>query len=640
MDINKVMSWSDRTKLLWQLTKEYAASDTHTRSWRSKMQNIAKDYLLPERTWEDRIKDRSVLNNLNIRLSVFVADDLQVKNVPMSGQLGAEIAKNCDKVFQSNFRTMNIREKYRDVIYDDWLYWVGVLAVDWYNEHSQEPIVSYIDARLCYPDPKNWQGSKMRYFGTKIKKEYWELLNDDAYDINQVNKVKLLKDEEQDKTERANNSVKQFTDVDAWDDLIDLYNHITIFREQWEEPSVYLCTLWADRTEFVRIVKIRALTDAEKADVTLIDLWVKVFRGKPLKWSWAWVSLIDDIGQYQDLLTLFTNLQTEQAKEAALWGRKYVNTLLWIDLDDVANWTGAWDIVPYTPEGNIDARSWIYEEQPRQTSPIVWNQVSRLEQLKQQADPASTSIAQWVGTPWSQTKAEIQTLQQNINQVLSYMQSNYMQSLVGLWESIYRSYAANMSSQKKKEIVVVDWQGNTDSYGFKKNQFISQWDVYILVKSKREEDAKDKQDFAQTLAFYGSISQKLDPKSTESKILDRYLMSKSGVSDLDPASIIPYTADERQAYDDLELLNNNKKVAKPEQWQDHNVFIQIYKTGLETVAREMAIIERELMISEERKTKPVEQPQQWTGGGVAAQLWASLISQDNAQWAIPSIWQV
>jgi hypothetical protein len=31
-----------------------------------------------------------------------------------------------------------------------------------------------------------------------------------------------------------------------------------------------------------------------------------------------------------------------------------------------------------------------------------------------------------------------------------------MDSLRGLWESIYRSYAANMSSQRKKNIVVVD----------------------------------------------------------------------------------------------------------------------------------------------------------------------------------------
>jgi hypothetical protein len=31
-----------------------------------------------------------------------------------------------------------------------------------------------------------------------------------------------------------------------------------------------------------------------------------------------------------------------------------------------------------------------------------------------------------------------------------------MDSLKSLWESIYKSYARNMSSQRRKEIVVVD----------------------------------------------------------------------------------------------------------------------------------------------------------------------------------------
>lgn len=638
MDINEVMSKTDQEQLLWQITKEYWAADQHTRSWRQEMENVASKYLLPKATWEDRIKDRSVLQNLNIRLSVFVADDIQVTNVPMNGQLGADIAKNCDKVFQSNFRTMDMREKYRDVIYDDWLYWVGVLAVDGWNDHTQEPILSYIDARLCYADPKNWQDNKVRYVWTKVRKDYWELLNDDAYDKQKIELVKMVVDSDQEEVERANNRVKGFDETNERDNLIDLYNHITVFREKWEEPHVYLTTLGANMSEFVRIVKIRPLTEAEKADPTKIDLGVKFFRWKPLKGSFAGVSLIDDLGQYQDLLTLFTNLQTEQAKEAALGGRKYVPTTLWVDFDDVANWTGAGEVIPYTPDGWLTAQNWIYEEQPRQISPITSNQVARLEQLKQQADPASTSLATGVGTPWSQTKAEIQTLQQNINQILWYMQSNYMASLKSLWESIYKSYARNMSSQRRKEIVVINAQGNPDNYGFKKNEFISKWDVYIVVKSKREEEAKNEKQYAQTLSFYGSISQKLDPTSTESKILDRYLIEKSN-SWIDPTALISYTPDERNAYDDLVWLNNNEDVLPPEGGQDHNAYINIYKTGLQTPARERAILARELILEEERTTRP-KAPVEQQGWGVAQQLGASMIAQDNAQGWDVSLAQV
>ena len=58
------------------------------------------------------------------------------------------------------------------------------------------------------------------------------------------------------------------------------------------------------------------------------------------------------------------------------------------------------------------------------------------------------------------------------------MASNYMESLKDLWESVYRSYAANMSAQRRKEIVVVDDAGNTDSHGLKKSEFISKGEFF------------------------------------------------------------------------------------------------------------------------------------------------------------------
>lgn len=641
MLIKDTMKPEDLRRLHGQINSEYNLADQHTQNWRREMMWVAKKYLLPKATNQDRIKDRSVLQNLNIRLSVFVPDDLQVTNVPMNGKLWEDIAKNCNKVFESCFRTMDLREKYRDAIYDDWLYWVWVIAVDGWNNHKQEPIASYVDARLCYADPKNWQGNKMRYFGTKIKKNYWELLNDESYDHAAIEKVKLMTDEDQKDVDRADASVVWFTEVENWDNLVELYNHVTVFKEQWQEPSLYLTTLWAWRSEFVRIKKIRGLTEWEKADPSEIDLGVKLFRAKPLKGSFAWVSLIDDLGQYQDLLTLFTNLQTEQAKEAALWGRKLINTQLWVDWDDIANGTWAWEVIFYTPTDvnpNITAQNGIYEEQPRQVSPIVGNQILRIEQLKQEADPASTNLATWVGSPGSQTKSEIQTLQQNINTILQYMRSNYMDSMKSFWETVYKSFDRNMSPQRKKEIAIVDSEGNSSSYGFKKNQFISSWDVYILVKSKKEQEAKNDKDFAKTLAFYGSIMQTLDPNSAEAKKLNRYLMKKSNASWLDPESIIPLTNDERQAYEDLQLLNANKKLEiAPEPGQDHNVFINIYKTWLDTVARELAIIERENMLRAEGQQPKVEAGQT---GGVAQQLWASMLAQDNAQGQEASLQQI
>jgi len=44
----------------------------------------------------------------------------------------------------------------------------------------------------------------------------------------------------------------------------------------------------------------------------------------------------------------------------------------------------------------------------------------------------------------SQTKAEIQTLQQNQNQILIWISNNYMEGQKQYWEAHYRSYVLNM----------------------------------------------------------------------------------------------------------------------------------------------------------------------------------------------------
>ncbi|MFK5884204.1 MAG: hypothetical protein QM489_07710 [Candidatus Izemoplasma sp.] len=44
------------------------------------------------------------------------------------------------------------------------------------------------------------------------------------------------------------------------------------------------------------------------------------------------------------------------------------------------------------------------------------------------------------------------------------MASNYMESLIGLWSDVMRSYAVNMSPQRKKEIVTIDDGGKVEAF--------------------------------------------------------------------------------------------------------------------------------------------------------------------------------
>ncbi len=636
MDIKEILTAEDEQLLLEKVTKEYQMADNHTSNWKNKVENVWPDYLFPEPE-QDKVKVRKIWNNLKIIKSIFLADELQIINVPVSGQLWKDISKNADKVLKANFESMDIRWKYEEVLVDDALQGVWVLAVDWWNDHDQEPIVSYIDSRLTFPDPKNWKGNEMRFFGTLLRKSIYELDSDKAYDKERVEQIRLQRSAELDKIDRSNNKIKWFTDTDVWDDLVDVYNHITVFKSSKdEEYNLYLTSWGADRTTLIRAVRMRPLTKTEQADPSKITLWISLFRSKPIKWSYAWATLEDEIGQYQDLETLFTNLSISQAIEAGMWGKTFLDDDLGIDPDDLANieWPA---VIPYksiNPSKN--AANSIILEQPRPNNPAVQNGLSLIQSLSQEASSTSNQLVQWQSQWGSQTKAEFQWLQQNLNQNLKSMQSNYMKALKRLWSDVMRSYSINMSPQRKKEIVNVDEKGNGYSYWFKKNEFVSNWEAYIVVKSKAEQEAKNEKQYAQTLSFYGSIIQLIDPKSEQAKDLARYLMEKSNAW-IDPLDIIPYWPDKRQALEDLDRLNNNEKASKPVPWQDHNVFINVYKTGEQTRARDIAIANREIMIETEKTTRP-EQPQEQKGGGwVAQQLWASMIAQDNASGLSPSI---
>lgn len=624
-----MLSQKDKQKLQAKVLQEYARADQHTRTWKEKAKQD-RERLLPFPENKNKVKVRKILNNLTIRLAVFLWDDIQVTNIPENWILWQAKAWKTDKVFQYNYTSMSIRNKYRSVLIDDAMTGVWVLAVDGWNDHKQEPIVSYIDALLTYPDPKNWQDNNMLFFGTKVRKSWYEIMNDEAYDQDALKLCKAYVDIDQKEAQRINDRQKGFNEDITWsDDQTDLYNHLTIFQtEEDDKPWVYLTTWGNWQSILVRCLKLRPLTECELADPSTIDFGVKLFRAKPLPGSYAGVSLVDDVWQYQDIETLLTNLQIRQAQYAGLWGRTYINSELGINLDDIATKTWPWDIIPFTSTNpQINAQNGIIEEQQRPINPIVQNTLWYLQALAQQADPSWNPMSQWISQSWGQTKAEIQTLQQNLNEVLSYMSSNYMSSIKSLWESIYRSYARNMSSQRKKNIVLVSDGGKTDAYWFKKNEFISDWEIYITVKSKAQEDIRQQRDFARLLSIYGSLKQGLQPWSIEDLQLDRMLISYSGVKGLEAETLKPLTSEERQAYQNLELLNQDISLkTKPQPWENHNAYIYIYKQGLDTEANRKAIEAREDAIMAEPKQQPQGQEQSW----VAQQLGASMLASDTA----------
>lgn len=632
MDIRELISASDELKLRSKVDLEFTAADNYTRAWKSEVANVKEDYLVPKPEW-DNVKVKMILNLMKMKRSVFKTDDETITNVPQNGANWAEQAWNTDKVFEANFKSMQLRMKKGKAMDDDTLMGVWAVAVDGWNDHKQEPIVSWIDARLTFPDPSNSEGNSMRFFWTLLKKTIYELEADDSYDNIRVQSVRMERNQELEKVARDNGN----NEWDVWDDLVSIYNHITIFKKSDDEEYFKYLTTWdAARNKLLRIVPMAALTADEKADPSKITLWVTLYRGVPIPGQYNGASAVDEVWPYQDLITLMTNLQVQQALRNVVWGKTIIDWELGIDENEYASME-PWEVIianrsPWSP---VNMQNGVFKESPEPTSPAVTNSIGALTRFAQEAT-LQNALAQGQSLSWTQTKAEVQTIQQNTNQILSGIASEYMESSINLWTDIYRSYQVNMSSQRIKEITLVWTKWDAKAYGFKKNEFVSKWDIYITIKSKSQEDIQNKKDFAILLSLDASVSGFLIPDSTEFKMWKRALLNKSGIKWMNWEDFIPLTLHESIAYDNLTLLNSNMKLkTKPAPWEPHSVYINIYKNGIPTDARESAIKAREEILSVTPEAPKLPQEATWGWWGW---IGASLIASANAQsWGQASL---
>ena len=633
MDIRSIISQADEDKLRNKMQLEYEASDNYVRSWKDSVSNVIQDYLVPIPKSIDKVKVKNILNLVKMKRSIFKTDDETVTSIPMNWKLGQDVADNFNKISKALYKSANLRIKKGKAQDDDTMMGIWVLAVDGYNNYSQEPIISYIDARLTFPDPSNSEWNEMRFFWTLLKKTIYELEADEAYDNERVQSVRMGRNEELDKVDRDNGN----TDWDVWDDLVSIYNHITIFKSEKSDDYMKVLTTWdASKTKLLRYVEMTTLSDNEKADPSKITLWVTLFRGVPIPWQYQWASAVLEEWPYQDLTTLITNLQIEQALRAVVGGKTILDWELGIDENDYASMS-PWDVIIANRASwsQITASNGIYKEAPEPTSPIVWDTLNRLEKYGQEATNFG-ALMQWQSLAWTNTKSEIQTVQQNSNQIFAWIAAEYMSSSVNLWTDIYNSFAANMSSQRIKEISLV-WENNKwDAYGFKKNEFIAKWDVHINITSKSQEDILNKKDFAIMLSLDQSISAMFQQGSNQLTIWKRTLINKAWIKGLKGEDIEALTADERKAYEQLEILNQDVDLtSKPLPEEDHNLFINIFKTGIPNKARDKAIENRETALQAIPKAPEPTEQQMWTGWG--GWLWASMIASDNAQGKDASI---
>lgn len=609
-------------KLKQQVQREYSMGYEHVRDVRDTKRDVL-DKLLPVYNEWDPIKITLLWKNVQLENSLFLNDEIDVKWVSEDGVLSREVVENLELASKYDNEEMDLYHMRERIVNENAIYGLSATVVEWFDDIEMQPIVDGISPLSIIPDPKCWQDSKMRFIGFERRLSAESVRNNPIYDVSKVTELTTYS-QEIDDDERASNRAGKTSTLINNEGMVDIYNHFTIYDgKKW-------LTTWIDNIgTLIRCVEIEPLTKAERLKPSKVSFPIQLHRRKPKYNCFFGVSIADEVLQYQDNISVLSNLQLIQARQAALGPDKFVDQNLGIDVAKLAEKKPGWRYIPVqTMTGNVWTS--IFTEPSVVPSQFPFQIKNELNQFSESTTGAnSLAFGQSIGG--SQTKAEVQTLQQNTNQILGWIAANYLRGQKDFWKAWYRAYSVYMGANQKKNIALYQ-DGNMISRTLRKSEFVSEGKMQVYVVSKSQQDAEDQKDFARILSLANLYLPNMKPWYAMNMFL-RQLGDKLGVSGFDSYTYIEESIDEITARQNLSLLNKNIEVSEPQPGEDLRTYIAIYQQALDTPAKAKALEAYTLKLLDTRE--PVWM---WTTGQADATSGAMAMNMVSSQQSqqIPS----
>ena len=607
--------------LVAQVNREYEQWFEHIRSERDRKRDIASK-VLPQNIPEWQVRINLLWKNIQLENSLFLNDDVDVKFIWDDWVLSRETMQNIGLVQKYDYENQDMNELDEDIVNHNALYWLSVSIIDWWDDDEKAPLSDTIDPLSVIPDPKNWKGSKMRFFWVERTLPKFSIENNPSF-FN-IDELKFSHSIELEENKRALDDANNQTYIYDSEWTYDIYDHFTIY--DWKK----VLTTWdSSKQILIRYIEIEPLTKTEELKPTKCKFPIQLHRRKPKYWAFYWVSIADEILQYQDNISVLTNLQMIQARQNALWPDKFVDQNLWIDVS-LLNKKQPWGrIIPV--RANWPIANTIYNDVPVNPSQFPTQMKQELNQLAE-TTTWTNSLAFWQSIWGSQTKAEVQTLMQNTNQLLSWVASNYLRGKKEFWESWYRSYSLNMGKWDKKNISLYQ-KGSMISKSLKKGDFIVDWKVQVYVTSKQQEKINNDKDFAKLNTIANLYIWNMKPWYAMNEFL-RKMWDLLSIDWFDSKKYIAPSVDEERATMNLELLNNNTEISWPEPWEDLKTYIDIYKQALDTPAKWKAL-EEYIRVYIELRPDPNMWMAQWETDATTSAMAMNMVNSDLSN-KIPS----
>lgn len=612
-------------ELQGKVEKEYSMWFEHIRSEVERKRDVLNKLFDPSLP-EGQIRIPLFKKNLELENALFLTDEISVEFLTNWWVLWEEIMKNANMVAQYDDVDMDLHEMREDIVTHNGLYWLAATIIDSWDNDEKQPISDTIHPLNLIIDPKNYKGSKLRFIWVRRRLNLEDVLENPSFDKNQVEKVKWTTDTEITQTARSEDDANKQRYIEDNEWMVDIYDHFTVHK-----GKKILTTWWADRSVLLRYVEIEPLTSAELLKPNKVKFPIQLHRRKPRPWSVFWFSIADEVIVYQDLASQLTNLQLINTRINALWPDIFIDERLWVDTTIMSQGKPGWRVLPISNQTSLPTQNGIYSFQTPPPSQYTDLMIDKLEQRAEE----TTSISKQnfgITQQWQQTKAEIQTLQQNANNILAWIWNNYLRWQKEYWTAHYRCYALNMWRGKKVISMFQKWKAL--SLELSKDDFIADGKVQVIMISKNQQTLENDKEFNKLTFIANLYLPNITSEYAKNSLL-RLLWSKSNVKDFDATKYIRESIDEIKAKASLPLFNRGliDYIAMPWPDSDVDVYIDVYKQAMNVEWKQQVMAQ----LYQIKELQGKEMQTSWEGNAQALAMSMNNINQQQPISANPWI---
>ena len=615
-------SKKDLRKIKEIVISQFNSSKSATESKRNLMRTRSRLYN-NETTKDEHVRVNLIRWLVNSLLALYYTNKLTVQRSSRDLYNFIE-ASNFQSVYEYNHDNLDMEVDDYTNQKNRFLYWVWIRKVTWWDDREgfKNPTFSVVNPLSWYPDP-NWH-THPKNFEYMWFEEVMTVEDIKAHD-EWMNTWKvrswLTPDMEITKQELASSRELSPLEKDLWNHSTVVYTHYLKYKNK----PVQVIMRWRTELLDVRVVEPLVTDDTVHARFP-----VALNYFEPLEWDPMGVSIYDIAEDKQKLKTLMFNLIRIQAIKQALWGRIFLDRSIYTKSKRLLElWTVWPQIIPVDWRWeNISNMVFNQPEQWLQTD--VYNFTNMLQQQTED-DTWLSALTRWVSDPNADTATEVKTAQMNANiNLILWNRINAWgeKQFARLWYLFYKHYFSE-KDQKYVELNRWIWQAWDI---FSRKNIITWKDPRVKVLNKWEAEAQNKSDLQTFIQTFGILMQDPETPPVARRYLKRKLMRLQWSTQREIEEEVPYTPEELQAQDDIQLLNNNIPVQIEDPNEDHYTFLVLYQSALMTPATKSAIVMRRMAYIQSWQN---QQQMQWAWNWMLNWLTNQITAQNNQVQAEP-----